>query len=179
MLQNYTTDKVAEVFFRYPTGEHYLKGISREIKLAHTSVRRHLEELKKASLIKERIVKKGKREFPVYISDNESKVYRRNKAFYNLISLYESGLVDFLYDSMLPKCILVFGSYSRGEDIEESDIDIFLECEKKEVELANFEKKLCRKIQLHFNSNFKQYPIELKNNIINGIVLRGFLEGYK
>ena len=179
MLQNYTIGKVAEVFFRYPSKEHYLKGISREIKFAHTSVKRHLEELKKSSIIKESVIKRGKREFPVYKANINNEAYRRNKSFYNLISLYESGLLDFLYDSILPKCIVAFGSYSRGEDIEESDIDLFLESNKKELELANFEKKLNRKIQLHFKFNFDQYPKELKNNIINGVVLKGFLEGYK
>ena len=79
----------------------------------------------------------------------------------------------------MPKTIVLFGSYRRGEDVEESDIDIFLECKKENVNVERFEKKLGRKIQLHFQENFNAYPKELKNNIINGIVLSGFLEGYK
>ena len=44
---------------------------------------------------------------------------------------------------------------------------------------SSFEKKLGRKIELHFNDTFNSYSKELKNNIINGMVLGGFLEGYK
>ena len=73
----------------------------------------------------------------------------------------------------------MFGSYQKGEDVEDSDIDLFIECKKEELDIKIFEKKLGRNIELHFNENFTSYPKELKNNIINGIVLSGFLEGYK
>ena len=63
--------------------------------------------------------------------------------------------------------------------MEGSDIDLFVECRKEEINLKRFEKKLGRKIELHFNENFLSYPKELKNNIINGMVLSGFLEGYR
>ena len=179
MLQKYTIDKVAEIFYKYPTKDHYLKGISKEIGLAHTSVKKHLEELSKLSIIKETTLKKGSRIFPIYKSDINNKTYRKYKTIYNLISLHESGVIDFLQDKLMPRAIIFFGSYQKGEDTEESDIDIFVECKKEELDLKKFENKLCRKIQLHFKENFKDYSKELKNNIINGITLKGFLEGYK
>ena len=73
----------------------------------------------------------------------------------------------------------MFGSYRRGEDVESSDIDIFVECADEPVNVAQFEKKLGRKIELHFKEDFTAYSKELKNNLINGIVLSGFLEGYR
>ena len=79
----------------------------------------------------------------------------------------------------MPKSIVLFGSYQKGEDSENSDIDLFVECDKEELDVKIFEKKLGRKIELHFKKDFTLYPKELKNNIINGIVLSGFLEGYK
>ena len=63
--------------------------------------------------------------------------------------------------------------------LSRSKIDLFVECKKEELNLEKFEKKLGRKIELHFNEDFTLFPKELKNNIINGIVLSGFLEGYK
>jgi len=179
MLQKYTISGVAGVFYRQPIKEHYLKGISREIKLAHTSVKNHLKELLKQSIIEEKIIMKGERKFPVYKANINSKVYRKYKSIYNLIELQESGVVDFLYDILMPKSVVLFGSYRRGEDIEDSDIDIFVECKEKRLDLSKFENKLARKIQLHFKDNFSDYSKELKNNIINGMVLKGFLEGYK
>ena len=76
----------------------------------------------------------------------------------------------------MPKSIIVFGSYAKGEDIEDSDIDIFVECEEEKLDLEPFEKQLKRKVQFHFKENFKAYSKELRNNIINGIILRGYLE---
>ena len=98
---------------------------------------------------------------------------------YNLSSLLESGLIKFIEEKFMPKSIILFGSYRRGEDIENSDIDIFVECKEKKLNLDKFERKLNRNIQLHFKENFNLYPKELKNNIMNGIVVGGFLEGYK
>lgn len=170
--------KTSEVFFLSPTKEHYLMDISRSIKLAHTSVKNNIVKLIKLGIIGEIIEKKGERKFPLYKANLGSKDFRRHKQAYNLISLLESGLADFIEERLSPKSIVLFGSYARGEDTEDSDIDIFVECDKEDLELAKFEKGLGRKIELHFNKNFASYPKELKNNIINGIVLSGFLEGY-
>lgn len=66
----------------------------------------------------------------------------------------------------------------KGEDVEDSDLDLFVETEKANIDVSKFEKTLKRKIQLHFKENFKKYPPELKNSIINGAVLEGYLEAF-
>ena len=171
--------KVLEIFFISPNKENYLMDISRSVGLAHTSVKDNLSKLVKMGLINEAILKKGERKFPVYKADVGSSQFKRHKIIYNLTALFESGLVDFLVKKLAPNTILVFGSYRRGEDSEDSDIDLFVEAVEEKINLSSFEKNLRRRIQLHFKENFTKYPKELKNNIINGIVLHGFLEGYK
>jgi len=178
MLQKSSMWLTLEVFFLNPSKEHYLLEISRKIKIAHTSVKKYLNYFVDLGIVLEKIEKKGKRKFPVYKANINDNNFKRYKLGYNFTSLFESGIVDFLHDGLMPKTIVLFGSYRRGEDVEESDIDIFLECKKVHIRVEKFEKKLGRKIQLHFQEHFKAYPKELKNNIINGIVLRGFLEGY-
>ncbi|MFH1054124.1 MAG: nucleotidyltransferase domain-containing protein [Candidatus Woesearchaeota archaeon] len=179
MLQNYTKLKVASVFFINPTKDHYLKQISRDLKIAHTSVKNYLDEFVKSGIIKKISQKRGKRTFPVYKANYNDSVFRYYKSIFNFLALNDSGLINHLNDLLISKSIVLFGSFQRGEDVEDSDIDIFIECSKKEINLKKFEKILKRKIQLHFNNNFPSYPKELKNNIINGTVLSGFLEGYK
>ncbi len=89
-------------------------------------------------------------------------------------------MIDFIEEKLAPRCIVLFGSYPRGgEDSESSDIDIFVECKKEVLNINRFERKLSRKIELHFKENFTSYTAELKNNIINGIVVRGLLECYE
>jgi predicted nucleotidyltransferase len=174
MLQKSSIDKTAEIFFLSPTKKHYLMDISRKTGLAHTSVKANLEILTKKGFIIESIEKRGERKFPLYHANLDNKSFRKYKTIHNFMSISE--LIEYIQEKSMPKSIVLFGSYQRGEDTEDSDIDLFIECKKEEFDLKPFEKKLERKIQLHFNENFKKYPIELKNNIINGIVLSGYLE---
>lgn len=169
---------VLEVFFIEPSKEHYLMNISRTINIAHTSVKQNLIKLVKRGLINQETQRKGKRNFPVYKANKDNKEFKRYKMIYNITSLLESRLIDFLEEKIAPKAIILFGSYRRGEDLEDSDIDIFIEGIEEKIDLKIFEKKLKRKIQLHFKKDFNTYPKELKNNIINGILLQGFLEAY-
>ena len=177
MLQKNNMLKTAGVFFDEPTKTHYLLEISRNINLAHTSIKRNLDKLLKLGLIKEFCEKKGKRKFPIYKANLDNKAYKKYKKIYNLISILD--ISEFIEKKLMPKSIVLFGSYQKAEDIEESDVDIFIECKKETLDLKKFEKKIKRKIQLHFNKNFNDYPKELKNNIINGVVLSGYLEGCK
>jgi len=179
MLQKSSVQVVAEVFFSFPTKEHTLKDVSNRVKIAHTSVKQNLNNLVKIGLIKQRIEKKGKRRFPTYKANKDDKLFIQYKRMYNLQSIMESGIIQYMEEKLMPKCIVMFGSFQRGEDTEESDIDLFIESKKKDIQLKQFEKKVGRKIEIHFKEYFISYPKELKNNIINGTVLHGFLEGYK
>jgi len=176
MLQTCSIFKIAGLFFKEPTKGHYLLEISAKTNLAHTSVKKHLMDLKKRAIVTELLEKKGKRYFPIYTANMENREYKIYKRAHNLLSLEESGVIDVLKDEFMPACIVVFGSYARGEDVEDSDIDIFLECKEGKIGMEQFEKQLSRKIQLHFKENFGEYPKELRNNISNGIVLRGYLK---
>lgn len=178
MLQKSSILNVAGVFFKEPTKNHYLIEISKKANLSHTSTKKHLNDLKKLSIINEIIEKKGSRKFPIFKAEINNKNYRRYKRIHNLLELERSNVISFLKDTLMPKSIVLFGSYLRGEDIEDSDIDIFVECKEEELDLLKFRKKLDRNVQLHFKENFKKYPSELKNNIINGLVLDGYLEAF-
>ena len=177
MLQNNTT-LVASIFFIEPTKSHYLKKISRDINLAHTSVKKHLQFLEEKKIILKSIEQKGLRLFPLYKANLEGENYKNQKSLYNLSLLKSSKLINFIDDKLSPKSITLFGSFLRGEDTEDSDIDLFIESNSININLKKFEKQFKRKIQLHFENSFLKLPIELKNNIINGIVLRGYLKGY-
>lgn len=180
MLQESTIWNVKGVFFKEPTQEHYLKEISRKAKVAHTVVKKHLDKFIREGIIKKTIQKKGSRNFPVYKANINGGMYRKEKRHYNLHNIGFYGLKVYLNNKLMPKTIVLFGSYARGEDTEESDIDIFVECKKQDIKLDQYEKyhELNRKIQLHFKKDFKEFSREMKNNIINGIVLRGYLEAF-
>lgn len=179
MLQKNSNWKVAEVFFNKPTTKHYLKEISKNIKLAHTSVKKNLNYLTEQNIIKTTTTKKGSRTFIEYEANINNKEYQHYKKIHNQNQIHQSKIIQHIQETLMPKTIVLFGSYQKGEDTETSDIDLYVQCKQETLNLKKYEKKLQRKIQLHFKEEFTNYPKELKNNIINGITLKGQLEGYK
>ena len=109
--------------------------------------------------------------------NRESREVLYLKRVENLRILYASGLVAYLETQFAGSTIIVFGSFSRGEDTSESDIDIaIIERKPKQVDFLQFEPKILRKIHLNTYNNWNEIPIQLKNNILNGIVLAGSIE---
>lgn len=95
----------------------------------------------------------------------------------NLKLIYETGLADFLEKEFAGAAIILFGSYSRGDDIINSDIDIAVIGRKdKQIDITKYEKDLERKININFYNSFKKIHKSLKENICNGIVLVGGVE---
>lgn len=92
----------------------------------------------------------------------------------NLKNIYVSGLSDYLEEALAGSTIILFGSYSLGEDLSTSDVDIAVIGRKdKRLDLSRFEKTLQRKINLGFYDSWKSIHKHLRNNILNGIVLHG------
>ena len=95
----------------------------------------------------------------------------------NLKQIYESGLADYLEDQFPGSTIILFGSYSTGEDTVKSDIDIAaIGAKEKTVNLSKFEKLLGRTIIINTYDDFKKINKNLKQNIVNGITLHGTVE---
>ena len=176
MLKKDNAFKVLEVFFDdpVPSGIGFqLREISRKINLAPKSVKMYLEELERENLI----VKKEHRihKYPVYYANTENNYFKLLKRLNTIRSINESGLLDYLNEKCMPDVIILFGSASRGEDIKDSDIDIYLQCEEKKIGLSKYEKELKRNITLFFEKKFDKLSEELKKNIINGDKLKGYL----
>ena len=92
----------------------------------------------------------------------------------NLKQFYESGLADYLEVALAGSTIMLFGSFSRGEDLFNSDIDIaVIERKKKQLEMAEYEGYLGRKIHILFFDSFRKINEHLRNNILNGYTITG------
>ena len=95
----------------------------------------------------------------------------------NLKLVYETGLADFLRVNFAGGTIVLFGSYSLGEDTVTSDIDMAVIGRKsKRVDLEKFEKMLERKININFFPSFNEVHKNLRENLFNGIILLGGVE---
>ena len=76
----------------------------------------------------------------------------------------------------MPDVIILFGSASKGEDVKGSDIDLYLQCRERKLNISRYEKEVKRGISLFFEKNFDTLSEELKRNIVNGDKLRGYLK---
>lgn len=178
MLELGTRWKVFAPFCDAPTASFSLRELARRTDLAHTSITPHLDALVKEGLLAVHEDRQGKRSFTKYVASRTATFFT-HKRFHNQMVIQDSGLIPYLRDAFLPRCVVLFGSYERGEDTEDSDIDLFLEAKPKDVDVRRYERVLHRKIQLHIKPAFTTYPDELKNNILNGTTLAGFLEAFR
>jgi predicted nucleotidyltransferase len=178
MLDKCSLWNVVSVFFDNPEKKFELMGISNKIGLAHTSVKVHLDTLIDLKIILKGFAEFGNKKNPCYFANRRNEEFIHYKKLYNLEILKKSELLLVLVDKCQPNSIVLFGSFQKGEDSISSDIDLFVESSECVIDLQKYEKKLNRRIQLHFKQKFSAYPEELKNNILNGIVLYGYLDAY-
>ena len=172
MLNKYNRYKLLRLFLDSPTESFRLREIARLTKISPPSVINYLKEFEKDGLIQKRI----KREIPFYTSMRDNSNFILYKKISILFELNDSGLIDYLWDKLSPEAIILYGSYSKGESIENSDVDLFILGKNKNIDLINFEKKLNKRLHILFKESTKEIPNELKNNILNGIILKGYIK---
>ena len=151
------------------------RQIAKYLSVSSPAVMKALPELEKENLIKLQQDKETKR-WSVELNRSHHQVMQLKRAD-NLKLVYESGLADFLEKEFAGAAIILFGSYSRGEDLINSDIDIAVVGRKdKQIDLTKYEQELERRININFYDAFKNIHKHLKENLCNGIILIGGFE---
>lgn len=163
--------KVMKLFFNYPERKFHLRELERLTGLSLPGVRKIVLDLEKEGLLmskKEKMVKN------FYASRNEKFVHLKRS--YNLYEIFSSGLLSFLKSKYHePEAIVLFGSYSKGEDTSQSDIDIAVITQQHQnLQLDTFEKELARKIMI-YETTIGKAEKEFLKTLINGILLSGYL----
>ena len=166
------TYKILELFVEFPSKDFSVRGIARNLKLSHATVLKYIADLEKLRLIK----KKEVTLYPTYFAHSESQKYKFYKRNWLIFKITESGIIDYIQKETLPSTVILFGSGAKATFTEKSDIDIFVEANETKLDLTKYEKKLNRKINLLFEQNINNLSKELRNNIINGVVLYGFIK---
>lgn len=158
-------DKILEIFFEFPNQKFTIRSIAKITKIPKSTVQNYLSKLKSAGFV---------------TKDNQAsntRLFKIKKINYFIEKIYSSGLIEHLTKVFAPSCIILFGSFRKGDSVSESDIDIFVETTRKiEPELSSFEEKLKHKIQIFKETDVNKLPTRLFNNVINGIKLEGFFK---
>ena len=168
MIQKSTTERVLAYFYVHPTTEIHLRELARTLQISLPAVLRARKALERERLLSTR------KEGPLILlrASTTHPRFGRLKRADNLVRIYESGIVDALMERCNPAAIVLFGSYSRGDDTERSDIDIaIIDGREGDVTLDTYERKLQRPISI-FQLKTKEKP-PLLENLRNGIVLEG------
>lgn len=176
-----TTELVEAKIFSNPHQSFHLRELSRLTDSSTTAVSKSIEELQEQRIIKvdqDAITKE-------IIADLESPTYRYHKLIYNLHELFKNNIISlFKIHFHNPECIVLFGSFAKGEDIEESDIDILVISDVKNPEYPEefnkhkkrLEKLFNRRLNLHILPSLDKSKKEFRNAVANGIVLYGYLK---
>lgn len=159
-----------------------LREIARGLGVSPTAVSKSIGLLEKEGLIK--VVRSKKIKLLSIQFNRDSSLAIELKRVENLKLIYESRLNEFLFNEFPGTTIILFGSYSRGEDVwigeaieNRSDIDIaIIGSKSKEIDLTKFEQILERTVTINFYKSWSEIHKYLKNNILNGIILTGGVE---
>lgn len=155
-------DGVMGVFYEFPGQAFTVRKLSRKTKIPKSTIQKYLKELRATGLITKDSLA------------GDSRLFKIKKINYYIEKITGSGLIDYLVKELNPSCIILFGSFRKGESVAESDIDLFVETQKKgDLDLKRFERILKHNIQLFIEEDINKLQPRLLNNVVNGIKLDG------
>jgi len=164
--------KVLRLFLENQNSYFHLREIARLTYISPGGMFKILKKLEDEKLV----IREKTKVMDNFIANVENKEYIAIKKAFNIYSIMGSGLIEFLVEAYSPKAIVLFGSYAKGEDTEKSDIDIAIITNKeKRLDISKYEEVLKRRIN-PLEIDIKKIKKEMKNNLVNGIVLYGYLE---
>jgi predicted nucleotidyltransferase len=166
--------KILKLFFDGPLITIHIREVARRTGMSPRGAKYILDALTKEGLLN--LTPTGV--VSNYSGNYQSEKYMALKKSLNLYSLYSCGLVSALEEFYhTPKCIVLFGSYARGEDTGRSDIDIVIVTDNQDIpDLDMYESFINRKISISLVKNVKKEDSNFVNSLANGIVLSGYLE---
>ncbi len=152
LLTSHSRAAVFEALFDGQDREMYLREIERVTGKAVRSIQKELEHLLSIDLITKR--KDGNRAY--------FKANKKNPIYSDIVSIVEKtvGVVGQLKDRLTQdesiKCAFIFGSFARGEERSESDIDLLivgdLGMRKVSKLLSGMQEQIGREINPHVYS---------------------------
>ena len=117
------TMRVLSLFFDDPFSGFYLREMSRILDISPMTVKRKLEILEEDDMIM-RYKEKTLTLFKFNLDNSSARYF---KISYNLSVIHDLGLVQYLHEiDRRIHSIILFGSYSKGMDGPESDVDLLI-----------------------------------------------------
>jgi len=150
MLEKLFTSKtrirILELLIFNPDREFHLREISRKIKITPIYVRRELQNLKELNLVLES--KKGN--LSLFRINRNSSIFTELKNIF-MKTEYFGELIKKSLKKLKIDFAFIFGSFAKGIESKDSDIDLFVVGDVKEDELLNIIQKIENKTGREIN----------------------------
>jgi predicted nucleotidyltransferase len=162
-----------DLFYNYPSKQWHFEQLRRDSNFSRAQTNEWIKKLVNDHLIV-RIKPKGN--MPYYQANCLHPHYQNSKRLYALQGLHDSGLLDYLSSLEKAEVIVIFGSFSRWDWYDKSDIDIFIYGNIGHLSLGKYTSSLKREIQIFSgtgNDDLRQMGPALLRNILRGIVIKG------
>lgn len=176
LYQKVTHLKVLSHFFENPFEDFYLRELARLLKISPMTVKRALEVLVLDGLI----TREEKKNQILYRANMDNLTFRYAKISYNLSYLESYNVVEYLLNQNPGiSSIVLYGSFAKGENDKNSDLDLLVISTPKEVESKTISKRLNIEVNI-MDFTSAQWTKQSKTNrafyldvITEGIVLYG------
>jgi len=168
VLISTNSQKVLNFFLDYPGKEFVEKEVQQAVKISKSGVNYALRELVRASFLS--MYKKGKMHF--YALNYKNQVIKQLKVV-KTITLIQPLLKKL---ERLSSKIILFGSSARGEDMVDSDIDLFIiSHSKRDIEEKIKKIKSKRKIQAVVRTELEYVEMKRTDPVFYGQVNQGIV----
>ena len=153
--------------------ENHIRGIAKKLSESHTTISRKLNNLKNENVVDKR--KEGKNSIFFLKKNIISQNYILQTELYKTIKLLKkhpelSIIFEDILNKTNEKMIVLFGSYVKGLNKKNSDIDIYIETKSRNT------KKLIENIHSKINVKIGTFDIKsplIKEIIKDHIIIRG------
>lgn len=164
-------EDVLELF--YSSSKHWhFEEILKKVGISRSQLAQWLGKFEKEGIIK-RVKPRGK--MPYYVQNFDSLEFHQRKRLFTLKLLAESGLLKHLASLKEAKVVILFGSFSRSDWYDDSDIDVFIYGDDSGFEAGKFSVKLKRDIQVHMAKDRKD--LKRIDKMIPYILMGDFIKG--
>ena len=170
---------IKELFFNYSTKQWHFEELVNKSGLSRAQTNKWLQRLLKERLIK-RVKEKNK--MPYYTAEYSNPAFQMQKRTFAMLLFEKTGFLEHLSTLKDAKTVIIFGSFSRADWHNESDIDIFIYGKADDFEKGLFEKRLKREIQVfqyETPAMLKRLEPSVIPNILAGIHIKGTIEPFE
>jgi len=167
----YKMGQIEELFFEEPNERFHIRGVSRLLKIPKTTVSYTVHKL-----VQDGLVTTEKNVFTMFKANIDHPLYKHLKKAFLIQKIIRSGILEYIESNVYPHCIILYGSVAQGSYTSQSDIDLFVQSSAIELKTEKFATKIGHNINILFEPKLNEISFELLNNLINGEVMKGYLQ---